>query len=296
MPFILSTETVADLTKDYLDQHDIPTIAYHYLIDGKEYKDDFGETLSIKSFYSAMAKGSITHTSQVSTGEYLDYFRPFLEKGMDVLHVCLSSGLSGSYHSACLIANQLMEEFPKRKIYVLDSLNATIGIGFLVHQLVLKRDSGFNIDELFEYGKQIRYNIGAWFFSGDLTYFIRGGRISKTSGMIGNMLHIEPLMAVNQEGKLVVRKKIRGKKKTMAMTLEMIKKYGSPVMEDVMIANAMCLDDAQMLGEMIQKEYPNVKIHHVDIGTTIGSHTGPGTTACFFLGEDRRKVDADFSN
>ncbi|MBW9212086.1 MULTISPECIES: DegV family protein [Terrabacteria group] len=294
--YVLSMETAADVSREYLESRNISSLSFHYSLADKLYTDDFGETLSIRDFYEAMRQGEMTRTSQIPNGEYEAYFRSFLEKGLDVIHVCLSSGLSGTYNGACMVAEQLREEFPDRKLFVIDSLCASSGIGLLVDQMANERDAGCSIEVLNEYALKTRYLVELWFFSGDLTYFIRGGRISKTAGTIGNMLHIEPLMSVGADGKLKVRKKIRGKKKTLAASLEMVQKYGDAEQKTIFISNADCLEDAKMLAGMLEEAYPSVQIHHFDIGTTIGSHTGPGTVAFFFMGKDRREVELDFNN
>lgn len=294
--YILSTETTADVSREYLESRKIASIPFHYSLGNKEYVDDFGESLTIHDFYEAMRQGEMTRTSQIPNGEYDAYFRSFLEKGLDVIHVCLSSGLSGTYNGACMVAESLREEFSDRKIFIVDSLCASSGIGLLVEQMANQRDSGCSIEELNEYALKTRYLVELWFFSGDLTYFIRGGRISKTAGTLGNMLHIEPLMSVGADGKLKVRKKIRGKKKTMTTSLEMVQKYGDADQKTIFISNSDCLEDAKILANLLEEAYPGVKIHHFDIGTTVGSHTGPGTVAFFFMGRDRREIESEFNN
>lgn len=295
MNYILSTETVADVHKEDLEGRNISYIPFHYVLNDVEYKDDFGETLSLHDFYESMVQGASTHTSQIPNGEYEAYFRSFLEQGLDVLHVCLSSGLSGSYQGATMMAQQLNEEFKDHKVLVLDSLNASSAVGMLVSRMADQRDQGVNLEELYEYGLKERFRIHTWLFTTDLTYLIRGGRISKASGAIGNMLHIVPLMAFNQSGKIVVRKKQRGKKKAMQSSIDFLARY----IEDttsIYVNHSDCLEDAKAFGQMIQESYPETELRYYEIGTTIGSHTGPETIAFYFVGKDRREVDMDFDN
>lgn len=191
--YILSCCSTVDLTKEHLDSRDIKYACFHYELDGKQYLDDLGQSMPLSDFYKAMADGAMTKTSQINAEEYEAYFRPFLEQGRDVIHLTLSSGISGTINSANIARDELLEEFPDRKIYIIDSLAASSGYGLLMDKLADLRDDGMDIDELAAWAEEHRLEVNHWFFSSDLTFFIRGGRVSKTAGFIGGVLNICPL-------------------------------------------------------------------------------------------------------
>ena len=290
--YILSCCSTADLKKEHFERRNIPYICFHYELDGKEYKDDLGKTMSFEAFYDAMSKGADTKTSQINAEEYEEYFETFLKEGKDILHVTLSSGISGTLNSAMIAKSMLEEKYPDRKIYIVDSLNASSGYGLLMDKLADLRDEGKDIDELYAWAEENKCNAHAWFFSTDLTFFVKGGRISKTSGLVGGILNICPLLNVDKEGKLVPRQKIRTKKKVMEAMIEQMEqnvKDGTQYSGKCYISHSACLEDAKAVAERIESRFPNLsgKVEINDVGTTIGSHTGPGTVALFFWGGDR---------
>ena len=185
--YILSCCSTADLSKEHFAERDIQYICFHYELDGKEYKDDLGESIAFEDFYRAMQEGADTKTSQVNASEYEEYFESFLKEGKDILHVSLSSGISGSFNSANIAKEMLLEKYPDRKIYVVDSLTASSGFGLLVDKLADLRDEGKSIDELYEWAEENKHHCLAWFFTSDL---IKGGRVSKTSGFVAGVLNI----------------------------------------------------------------------------------------------------------
>ncbi len=287
--FVLSCCSTADLTKEHFEKRNIKYICFHFELDGKQYIDDLGESIAFPDFYNAMANGAETKTSQVNVDEFVEYFTPFLEAGHDILHVSLSSGISGSYNSANVAREILSEKYPDRKIYVIDSLGASSGFGLLMELLADKRDQGMNIDDLAKYAEETRLHIHHWFFSTDLTFFIKGGRISKSAGFVGSLLNICPLLNVNNEGKLIPRYKIRGKKRVIEAIVDKMEenaKDGLNYSGKVFISQSACVEDAEKVKALIKERFKNidgdVEIYY--IGTTIGSHTGPGTVALFFEG------------
>lgn len=290
--FILSACSTADLSKEHFEKRDIKYICFHFEIDGTEYPDDLGESISLDKFYKMMADGAMTRTSQVSVGEYEEYFEQFLSQGKDVLHLALSSGISGTYNSAMIAKTALEEKYPDRKLYVVDSLAASAGFGLLMDKLADLRDSGMNIDELYKWTEENKLTCNHWFFVSDLKYLVRNGRVSKAAGAIGNVLNICPLLNVDNTGHLIVRSKVRGKNAVMkAQVQKMVElaKDGADYAEECFISNSHCYDDARAVADMIEDKFPNLKgkVKIFDIGTTIGSHTGPGTVALFFWGKER---------
>lgn len=290
--YILSCCSTADLSKEHFEQRDIHYICFHFMLDDITYPDDLGQSIPFPEFYQKMADGAMTKTSQVNADEFVDYFRPFLQEGKDILHFTLSSGISGVYNSACIARDMLLEEFPDRKIYMIDSLAASSGYGLLMDALADKRDEGLDIDALKDWASEHLLNLNHWFFSGDLTFFIRGGRISKTAGTIGNMLNICPLMNVNNEGKLIVREKVRSKKKVIKAIvgkMEELARDGLNYDGKCYISQSACYEDARAVADLVESKFPNLdgKVEINNIGTVIGSHTGPGTVALFFWGQER---------
>ena len=290
--YIISTCSTADVTKEFFEKRDIHYVCFHFEVDGKQYPDDLGVSFPLPDFYQAMRDGAMTKTSQVSTGEYIQYFEKFLQEGKDVLHLCLSSGISGTVNSAVLAANDLKEKYPERKLIVIDSLAASAGLGLLMDKVADLRDEGKSIDEVAAWVEEHKLEDNHWFFTTDLTYLIRGGRVSKASGFIGGLLGICPLLNVDYMGRLIARYKIRGKKKVMQKTVEKIVELaenGKDYDGKIFLSNSDCLEDAKTIAEMIESQMPklNGKVQIFDIGTTIGSHTGPGTIAIFFWGAKR---------
>lgn len=290
--YVISCCSTADLTQEHFDKRDIHYICFHFLLDNVSYPDDLGKSISFEEFYQKMTDGSDTKTSQVNADEFIEYFRPFLEKGQDILHLTLSSGISGVYNSACIARDMLSEEFPDRKIYVADSLAASSGYGLLMDAIADKRDEGMDIDALYQWTTEHLLTLNHWFFSTDLTFFIRGGRISKSAGTIGNLLNICPLMNVNSEGKLIVREKIRTKRKVikeMVAKMEEQARDGLDYDGKCYISHSACYEDTKAVADLIEERFPklNGKVEINSIGTVIGSHTGPGTVALFFWGKER---------
>jgi DegV family protein with EDD domain len=290
--FVLSCCSPADLSKDYFARRNIHVIFFHFEVDGESMLDDCGESLPPEELFRRMDAGAMTHTSQVSVGEYEEAWRKLLEEGKDILHITLSSGISGSYQSAMIAKGDLEKEFPDRKLYVVDSLGASSGYGLLVDALADLRDAGKSIDEIYEWAEKNKKTVHHWFFSTDLTYFIRGGRVSKGAGLVGQMLNICPLLNVDYLGRLTTREKVRGKKKVILRTLEKMKQCangGTEYNGKCYISQSACYDDARQLADMIEKEFPklNGKVEIYPIAATIGCHTGPGTVALFFFGSER---------
>ena len=290
--FVLSCCSTADLSKKHFQDREISYICFHYELDGKSYLDDLGETMSFAAFYEAMAKGADTKTSQINVAEFEEYFEGFLKEGKDVLHLSLSSGISGAYNSARLAKISLEEKYPERKIHVVDSLCASSGYGLLMDRLADLRDEGQDIDQVCRWAEENKGHLQSWFFSTDLTFFIKGGRVTKTAGFVGTMLRICPLLHVDKEGKLIPKQKVRTKK----MVIEAIVKKMEELAEDgtaysgkCYLSHSACLADAEAVAALVEKRFPRLdgKVQINDIGTTIGSHTGPGTVALFFWGAER---------
>ena len=290
--YILSCCSTADLTHEHFASRDIHYICFHFFLDGKEYPDDLGRSVPFDQFYDAMSKGADTRTAQVSIGEYVDYFTPFLEQGKDIVHVSLSSGLSGTVNAARNAALIVKERFPERNVYVVDSLGASSGYGLLMDRAADKRDEGLSAEELAKWVEENRLKLHHWFFSTDLSFYVKGGRVSKTAAFFGGMLDICPLLNMDNLGRLIPRYKIRTKKKvirTIVDKMEECARDGLDYDGKCYICNSACMADARQVADLVEARFPklNGKVEIYNIGTTIGSHTGPGTVALFFWGSER---------
>lgn len=291
--YVISCCSTADLTKEHFEKRDISYICFHFELDGTQYQDDLGESIPFDEFYQKMTDGAETRTSQVNAEEFKEYFEKFLKEGKDILHVCLSSGISGVMNSAVIAKEELEEKYPDRKIYIVDSLGASSGYGLLMDQLADLRDQGKNIEEVYRWAEEHRLELHHWFFSTDLTFFIKGGRISKTAGFVGGVLGICPLLNMGEDGTLVPRQNIRTKRKVIRAIVDKMEENargGLDYSGKCYISQSACEEDAKAVAALVEKRFPNlngrVEINH--IGTTIGSHTGPGTVALFFWGKSRK--------
>lgn len=290
--YVLSCESTVDLAPEKMSELDLEYICFHFYIDGVEYPDDLGQTVPFDRFYQAMKDGAETKTAAIGTGEYETFFRGFLEQGKDVLHVSLSSGISGTVESARIAAAALSEEFPDRKIYVIDSLGASSGYGLLMQALSEKRADGMGIDELSEWAESHKLHDWHWFFSTDLTFYIKGGRVKPLSGFVGSLLGICPLLNMDSLGRLIPREKVRSKKKVIKRIVEKMEETADKGLDydgPVFISESACMEDARAVADLIEERFPKMrgKVEIYSVGTTIGSHTGPGTVALFFWGRER---------
>ena len=294
-PYVISCCSAADLSKEHFERRDLKYLFFHFELGGTEYQDDLGASVPPEELYRRMLEGESTKTSQVSIGEYTEHFETFLKEGKDVLHVTLSSGISGTFNSARIAAEDLKEKYPERKIYVVDSLAASSGYGLLMDALADRRDEGMDIDALYQWCEEHKRQLHHWFFSTDLTFFIRGGRISKASGFIGTMLNICPLLNVNHLGQLIPRERRSApRRRSSKRIVEKMEEHaeGGVEYERQMLYLSFALlrrmpeAVADPCGNAFSEDSPaSVEIY--PIGATIGSHTGPGTVALFFWGDER---------
>lgn len=283
------------MPEEFLTKRDIPYICFHFSIDDRQYTDDLGKSISFDEFYRKMAAGSETSTSQVNVEEYKDFFEPFLKEGKDVLHVSLSSGISGAYHSACSAREELLQKYPGRKIEIVDSLGASSGYGLLLDLLADQRDNGASFEEAQQWAENNKLLVHHWFFSTDLTFYIKGGRISKTAGLFGTILGICPLLNMDAAGHLIPREKIRSKRRVIQRIVEKMQEHaqdGANYSGKCFLSNSACAEDAKAVADMVEKAFPHLsgKVMINSIGTVIGSHTGPGTVALFFIGDKRTDI------
>lgn len=268
--YVLSCCSTADLTEEHFLRREISYVGFHYELGGVRYLDDLGKTIDFPTFYQAMEDGARTKTSPVSVDEFETYFEKlFFNRGKDILHVCLSSGLSDVMSAALEARKRLAERYPERQIFIVDSLG-----------------------ELYEWAMANRKKLNQWFFSTDLTYYVRGGRISRAAGSIGNALDICPLLNMDYAGHLVPRYKIRTKKRVIRAIVDQMENCARGHAEydgKCYLSHSNCLQDARAVADLVEERFPRLdgKVEIYDVGTTIGSHTGPGTVALFFWGQER---------
>ena len=290
--YILSCCSTADLTLEHFQQRDIHYVCFHYSLNGNTYPDDLGQSMSFDAFYQALRDGAQTKTSQVNVQEFISYFTPFLQSGMDIVHITLSSGISGVYNAACVAKSELEEMFPQRKIYIVDSLGASSGYGLLMDRLADLRDQGYSAQELAQWAEQHRLQLHHWFFSTDLSFYEKGGRISKTSAWFGTALKICPLLNMNEKGQLIPRFKIRGKRKVITEIVAKMEAFAQDRLNysgKCYISHSDCYEDARAVADLIEGRFHQLQgpVEIYSVGTTIGSHTGPGTVALIFWGGPR---------
>lgn len=291
--YILSCCSTVDLTKENLEKRNINYVPFHFYLNDKHYYDDLWQSISPTQFYKELTNDASVRTSQINTQEFIDYFIPFLEMGKDIIHISLSSGISGVYNSALIAKKELQEKYPERKIYIVDSLAASSGYGLIMDKLSeLKNKENYDIDSLYSWIEENKLNLNHWFTSTDLTFFIKGGRISRVSGFFGGLLKICPVLHVDKMGKLIPVTKVRSKQKAINELLNKMISHaenGINYNQKCFISHSNCYNDALTLANAIQDTFKNLdgKVQINDIGPTVGCHTGPGTVALFFFGEKR---------
>lgn len=294
--FTLSCCSTVDLPYSYMADRDIPVLFYTYVVDGREYVDDMGrDPEALPRFYRFLEEGKLPQTSQINVGTYLSFFEKLLQKG-DLLHIAFTSGQSGSVHNAMLAAKELQEKYPERKLIVIDSLCSSSGYGMLVDTVADLRDEGKSIEEAAQWVRENRNTVHHQFFSSNMTQFRRTGRVSGAAAMVATIMSICPIMRLDDAGAIKAYGKVRGKKKAVETTIEAMAKHaqgGENYDKRCYVCHSQCPEDAQMLIDGLEVRFPRIKgkIRLCDIGTIIGSHSGPGTVAVFFYGDERPKMD-----
>lgn len=284
--FIIVTDSTVDLPEHMLEEQGIPVLQLNYVLDGKTYEDRKG--LSGKEFFDKLREGSMPTTSQVNPEQAREFFEPFVKAGKNILCIGFSSGLSGTYNSERIAAEELSEEYPDAKIIVIDSLCASMGQGLLLMKALKKQREGMTLEELAQWLEENKLHICHNVTVDDLNHLYRGGRISKTTAVLGTLVQIKPIIHMNDEGKLIVIGKERGRKKALNTIVDMMGKQMEGYQNDlVMVTHGDCLEDAEYVKTQIQKKYGIQDVVINGIGTVIGTHTGPGVVAVFCMGEKR---------
>jgi DegV family protein with EDD domain len=281
--FQIITDTSANLPSELAAEKDLTVIPFPYFVNGARHTCLDTEGFDGKTFYGAMREGAEVTTSQINPQNYIDVMRPVLQKGLDILFVGMSSGISGAYHSAELAAEELRMEFPERKIRLVDTIGASLGEGLLVLRAVRDKLAGLSLDAIYEKLMDLRHRLCNIFTVDDLKYLRKGGRLSNLSFIVGTILQIKPLLKGNEEGRIVAFAKLRGRKKALE---ELAKRYDEYVVnaeeQTIGIAHADCPEDAAYLIELLRRNHPPKEILTVGYEPVTGSHVGPGTLALFF--------------
>lgn len=286
--YVITTDNNADLPVEYYKEHNVGCMYFSYTMDDVLYKQ--GSYMPEGEFYGKMRAGSMPTTAQVNPEEARLLFEPYLKEGKDILHIAFSSGLSGTYNSCRIAVAELREEYPDRIITIIDSLAASLGQGLLVYLTQKLKEEGADMQTAAEWAENHRKNIVHLFTVDDLNHLYRGGRVSKTTAVLGGMLNIKPILHVDNEGKLIPIGKVRGRKKSiLELASLMDEKLGShkDTCDTIFISHGDCLEDAKILAEKIKARYQiNTEIINY-VGSVIGAHSGPGTLALFFVGDLR---------
>ncbi len=285
--YVICTDSSSDIPDSLLKEWGVhsSSLTFRFSDSEKEYTND---GMSIKEFYDKMKSGGVAKTAAVNSESFIKAFEPLLRDGYDILYLGFSSGLSTTYNSARIAADELKKSYPERKIAVIDTLCASAGAALLINMVLEKKNSGATIEEAAEYAEERKLHICHWFTVDDLVYLKRGGRVSPTVAFVGNVLGIKPVMHVDNDGHLVKTGKVRGRKTSI---MALADKYGelreSGDENKVYISHGDCISDAKELAGIIESKYGKKVSLITDVGPVIGAHSGPGTIALFFVGKER---------
>ena len=286
--YVITTDNNSDLPEEYLKDHGVGCMYLSYSMDGKNYTH--GNFLPEHEFYEAMRNGSMPTTAQVNPENAKALLEPYLKEGKDILHIAFSSALSGTYNSSRIAAEELKEEYPDRKIIVVDSLSASLGQGLLVWLAQQKKELGQTLEEVADWAEKNKLKMVHLFTVDDLNHLYRGGRVSRTTAIVGSMLNIKPVLHVDNEGKLTAIGKVRGRKKALQELIKLMDEkigiFGADC-DTIFISHGDCEQDAQYVAAKVKEKYNIKNIIINQVGATIGAHSGPGTMALFFVGDVR---------
>ncbi len=284
--FVITTDSTVDLPKDFLEEKGVTVLALSYILDGVTYQDMDG--LSGKEFFDKIRNGSLPTTSQVNPEEARAVFEEIVKEGKDILHIAFSSGLSGTYNSCRIAGEELMEDYPGARVVVIDSLCASMGEGLLLYKALELKEQGKSLEEIAAWVEENKLHICHNVTVDDLFHLHRGGRVSKATAVLGTMVKIKPIIHMDNEGKLMVIGKERGRKKSIVNLVDRMEKQMGDYDNSVcMITHGDCEEDALYLKSLLEERFGIKQVIIHGIGSVIGSHTGPGVLAVFFMGNER---------
>lgn len=287
--YILATDACSDLPLDVVKQHDIAIVPMLLEIEGKNYSHNLEEKhLKLKDFYDQLRDKKVSRTSLVNVGEFVQFFTELLKQGKDILYIALSSALSGTYQSAMMAIDMLKDDYPNQRIVAVDTLSASLGEGYLVWRAALLKKEGKLLNEVVEWLEANKYRLRHLFTVEELGTLKRGGRLSGTAAFFGTLLGVKPILHVTRDGKLDVLKKSVGRKKSLTEMIEVMKdQIVASEEQTIFIAHGDCLEEAKEVGGLINASMNVKDLFFSYIGPVIGSHSGPGTIAVFFMGKER---------
>ena len=288
MDFILMTDSNSEITYQMADEYDIKCMLMPYTIDGEETAYDLGRNTDFKTFFERMRKGASVSTAQRNPQDFLDFWRPYMEQGLDVLYIAFSSQMSGTFNCACIARNELLEEFPERRIEMVDTLAISFAEGQLVYQAAKMKRAGKTLDEIKDWVEENKFHAMAYLTVDDLKYLKRGGRVSGTTAAMGTLLDIKPILHESKEGKMEPLEKVKGRKKAIKRLLELLDEKEADEQYPITIKHADCLEEAKILEKAVREKYNFSEVFIHDVGPVIGSHCGPGTLALVFMGKQTR--------
>ena len=286
MSYQIITDSCCDFTKEKYEALGLIAAPLTVNFRGRIYPDRNDD--SLKDMYAGLRAGEVATTSAVNPEQWQEIMEPLLEKGEDILVLAFSSGLSTTYQSACIAAQELRERYPERTVSVVDSLCASLGQGLLAYYACKKRNEGLSLEALTQWLLDNRLHLCHWFTVDDLMYLKRGGRVSAATAIMGTMLNIKPVLHVDDEGHLINVSKARGRKASIQAMAKKVGELGTGFDNSVMfISHGDCQEDAEYLAGLLKEQYGVKEVYINYVGAVIGSHSGPGTLALFFLGEHR---------
>ena len=287
--FVIMTDSCCDLPKEYIYGNNIPFAKLPFSYNDKEYLDDLGQSKTQKQFFDDLRAGALPNTSQANSESFYNIFKPAAELGLDIIYVGVSSGLSGTYNSANIAKTSILEEFPSVRIHIIDVLTASLGQGLMVMKAVEMKNEGYAPEQIVQEIEKDIPNLNTYITVQDLNFLKRGGRISNVAATLGLVLHIKPILTLNQVGRVIPVLKVRGRKKSINKLAEILKdKIKNPESQTIAICHADCYAESVKLKEEIlaRIQVKEVIIHY--IGPVVGRFSGPGALAVFFIGETRQ--------
>ena len=289
--YIFITDSDSDLPFHLKEQYDIPVVYMPYALDGKEYFDDLGQMLDHKSYFDMMRNGAVPVTSALNEATYLDYFEPILQEGKDILFVAFSSKLSCTLQSAASAREKLLENYPERKITIVDTLRISGPMTLLVLKAHEMYRAGKSMEEVAGWLESNKLRAQAYFIVDDLKYLKRGGRISATAATVGSMLDLKPIIVEAADGSLQAGDKIRGRKKAIAHIVDQtVTAQPDPEESPIIVLNADSRDDAERTKALLEQKIPGANVLIENVGPVIGAHAGPGTIAVCFIAKEPMKA------
>ena len=287
--FVILTDSSADLGEEMVRKLDVQVVPLGFVLDGQAYHDyPDNRDMDPHAFYERLRKGDAATTNAVNTAQYTEALEPLLQAGRDVLVLAFSSGLSATYQSSVIAVEELRAKYPERKLYTVDTLCASLGQGLLVWYAAQLRERGRSIKEVQDWVEEHKLNLCHQFTVDDLYFLKRGGRVSAATALVGSMLHIKPVLHVDSEGHLINIGKVRGRQASLKALVDRMEETAiDPGSLTVFISHGDCLEDAQMVAEMVKKRFGVDEVYINYVGPVIGAHSGPGTVALFYIGTER---------